>query len=259
MPFSTTGLYYEHGEREAEGGGPLVVLLHGLSGTGAVWRGLTRLLDQHWPGRWVAPDFRGHGRSPHLERYGMGLHAADIAGSIGAAEDVYLIGHSMGGQCAMMLASGWFGFMPKAVVAIGVAVDWDDAARAKIDKLVETPARYFASQQEARERFILVNGLKGMVDAQSDIAASGVMQENGQWRLSADNRAAMVACASTRQVYSAAVAPVTLTHGDQDTMVTREELASLDPDYVTIPACGHNVHVEKPEAIWDLLRTAAGQ
>jgi pimeloyl-ACP methyl ester carboxylesterase len=256
MPFSVSGLYYEHGARDE--GGPLAVLLHGLSGTGAVWSGLGSLLDSHWPGRWVAPDFRGHGRSPHAERYGIAMHAADIAASIGNTDDVYLIGHSMGGQCAMVLANGWFGFTPKAVITIGVAVDWDEQAKARIDKLVDTPPRYFATDAEARERFVLVNGLKGLVDPASDIAASGVREEDSQWRLSADNRAAMVANASTRVVHGAAVAPVILARGDSDPMVTHQEHASLDPDCIDIAGCGHNVHVEQPQAVWELLKQTAG-
>ena len=256
MPLSVSGLYYEHGARDE--GGPLAVLLHGLSGTGAVWSGLGELLDAHWPGRWVAPDFRGHGRSPHADRYGIAMHAADIAGSIGAIDEVYLIGHSMGGQCAMVLANGWFGFTPKAVITLGVAVDWDAQAKARIDKLVDTPPRYFKTREEALERFVLVNGLKGIVDPATDIAQSGVREEDGQWRLSADNRAAMVANASTRAVYAAADAPVILARGDGDAMVTHEEHASLDANCVTIDGCGHNVHVEQPQSVLELLQNVAG-
>ncbi len=255
MPFSASGLFYEAGTREEEG--PLAILLHGLSGSGAVWRGLTDILESQWPGRWVAPDFRGHGRSPHADRYGIAMHAADIAASIGDAGDVYLLGHSMGGQCAMVLASGWFGFTPKSVICVGVAVDWDEQAKARIDKLVDTPPRYFQTREEALERFVLVNGLSGMVEPSSDIAASGVKEENGKWRLSADNRAAMVASASTRDVYNAATTPIVLMRGADDPMVTESELVSLDPNAVSVGGCGHNLHVEKPQAVWDTLARSA--
>ncbi len=258
MPYSTTGLYYEHGRRERDPGGPLVILLHGLSGTGAVWRGVTDILDARWPGSWVAPDFRGHGRSPHADRYGIAMHAADIAGSVGDADDIYVVGQSMGGQCAMMLASATFGFAPKAVLTIGVAVDWGNEARQRIDRLVHTPVRYFDTQIEARERFLLVNGLQGFVDPASDIAASGICEENGKWRLSADNRAAMVAVASTRLIHAAAVSPIILARGQHDPVVTSEEHKSLDPDCISIEGCGHNAHVERPDQIWRLLQAAAG-
>ncbi|MCC2098187.1 MAG: alpha/beta fold hydrolase [Hyphomicrobiales bacterium] len=258
MPYSATGLYYEHGGQGPEATGPLAVLLHGLSGTGAIWRGLTDILDREWPGRWIAPDFRGHGRSPHAERYGMGLHAADIAGSIGAAREVYLIGQSMGGQCAMMLAGGAFGFKPKASITIGVAVDWGNEARERIDRLVHTPARYFDTELQARERFVLVNGLKGLIEPDSDIAASGICESGGKWRLSADNRAAMVADLSTRQVYAAATSPIVLARGEHDPVVTHAEHLSLDGDCILMLGCGHNAHVERPEEIWKLLRDAAG-
>ena len=253
MPRAENGLYYEQGGS----GEPLVILMHGLSCTGAVFRAVADILDKQWPGRWIAPDFRGHGRSPHADRYGIALHAADIAGLLDQSENVYLLGHSMGGQCAMALASGWFGFLPKVVVTFGVAVDWGNEAKARIDKLVHTPVRYFATELEARERFVLVNGLKGYIDPASDIAASGVRQENGQWRLAADNRAAMVASASTRKCYSAAEAPIVLARGANDPMVSEAEHKSLDAASVAVAGCGHNVHVENPAAAWELLRNAA--
>ncbi|MGE3247728.1 MAG: alpha/beta fold hydrolase [Beijerinckiaceae bacterium] len=255
MPVAANGLHYDAGGRR-DSDGPLAVLLHGLSGTGAVWRGLTDILDARWPGSWIAPDFRGHGRSPHAERYGIALHAADIAGLIDASRDIYLVGHSMGGQCAMVLASGCFGFTPKTAITLGVAVDWGNEARERIDRLAHTPVRWFESENLARERFVRVNGLEGSIDPQSEIAATGIRQEAGRWRLAADNRAATVASASTRRIYAAATAPIVLARGQHDPMVTRDEHLSLDPFAIEISGCAHNVHVENPEAVWGVLQKA---
>jgi 2-succinyl-6-hydroxy-2,4-cyclohexadiene-1-carboxylate synthase len=51
--------------------------------------------------------------------------------------------------------------------------------------------------------------------------------------------------------------PVTLVVGDQDSKFTRiaQEMAPLIPDVevVTVPGCGHNVPLEKPEAVASLL------
>lgn len=256
MPVAANGIYFEQGG----GDGPLAVFLHGLSGTGAIWRGVTETLAKQWSGRWIAPDFRGHGRSPHASRYGMALHAADIATFCESDSDVYLVGHSMGGQCAMVLASGWFGFVPKACITIGTAVDWNTEAKARIDKLVDMPARWFDSREEALQRFVLVNGVKGMIDADSDIAASGIIEQNGKWRLAADNRAAMVATISTRKVFAAAVTSVVLLRGEHDEMVSASELQSLDENAITVAGCGHNVHVEQPDRVCDaLMRVVTGE
>ena len=60
-------------------GEPLVVLLHGLGANRAVWQRMIEVVGKHWPGRWMAPDLRGHGLSSRDGPYGYAMHAADIA------------------------------------------------------------------------------------------------------------------------------------------------------------------------------------
>lgn len=248
-------LWVEEGGNDA---GPTLLLMHGLSGTGGIWDGLRPLLDQHWPGRWIIPDMRGHGRSAHSERYGIASHAADMAELVGGMDDLYLAGHSMGGLVGILMASGWFGVTPKAVVTTGVKVDWTEEEHAGIGKLIDMPVRWFETEQEARERFILVTGLKGIADPGSDFAQSGIVEENGQWRLAADNRAAMVAYASTRDIYNAARAPIVLAAGEHDRMVSAAELQTLDPSAQELAGLGHNAHVEDPKTFWKLIAETAG-
>src|SRR5436305_686264 len=52
---------------------PRLVLIHGLGANADVWLPLVPHVDR----RWIAPDLRGHGRSPHQAPYGYGGHAAD--------------------------------------------------------------------------------------------------------------------------------------------------------------------------------------
>ncbi len=57
---------------EAGGSGaPVLLLCHGMSGTGAAWDGMRPHLEADWPGRWIIPDLRGHGRSDHAPGYGI--------------------------------------------------------------------------------------------------------------------------------------------------------------------------------------------
>lgn len=254
MPLTADGLWVEEGGA----GEPVLLLMHGLSGTGAVWSGLRAILEAEWPGRWIIPDLRGHGRSAHAPVYGIALHAADMARLVQGARRVVLAGHSMGGQCGMVLGSGWFGVAPEAVVTVGVAVDWVGDAQERILRLAEAPVRWFDTREEALERFVLVNGLKGLVDPASEIAATGVVAEGGKWRLAADNRAAMVATASTRTVHAAATAPIVLAAGEHDAIAPHAQHLSLDPAAVMLSGLGHNAHVEDPAAFWALIKAAAG-
>ena len=85
---------------------PAVVLLHGLMGSGACWTPLARALEADFDV--VMPDARGHGDStaPH-EGYRYEDHANDAIGlirALGLSRPV-LLGHSMGGMTAAVVAS----------------------------------------------------------------------------------------------------------------------------------------------------------
>lgn len=83
-----------------------MVLLHGLTGSGACWSPLARALEAEFDV--VMPDARGHGSSSTpLNGYRYEDHARDVVGLIqglGLAAPV-LLGHSMGGMTAAVVAS----------------------------------------------------------------------------------------------------------------------------------------------------------
>jgi N-formylmaleamate deformylase len=84
---------------------PPVVLLHGLTGSGACWSLLARALENEFDV--VMPDARGHGNSSTpLNGYRYEDYARDVVGlieALGLAESV-LLGHSMGGMTAAVVA-----------------------------------------------------------------------------------------------------------------------------------------------------------
>ena len=149
-PAVGTELWVDQGGKDT---GPTLLLMHGLSGTGRIWDGLRPLLEKHWPGRWIIPDMRGHGRSSHSDRYGIACHASDMADLVSGVEELYLAGHSMGGLVGILMASGWFGVMPKAVVTSGVKVDWTEEERAGLFKLIDMPVKWFDSEDDAKNAF----------------------------------------------------------------------------------------------------------
>jgi pimeloyl-ACP methyl ester carboxylesterase len=88
------------------GSKPPLVLLHGLTGSGACWSPLARALEGEYDV--VMPDARGHGNSSTpLNGYRYQDHASDVVGLIhelGLAAPV-LLGHSMGGMTAAVVAT----------------------------------------------------------------------------------------------------------------------------------------------------------
>ncbi|HEX2944825.1 MAG TPA: alpha/beta hydrolase [Clostridia bacterium] len=88
------------------GNKPPLILLHGLMTNGVCWTGLARVLEKEYDV--IMPDARGHGNSSVPDfGYRYGDHANDVAGLISALRlpPPILLGHSMGGMTAAVVAS----------------------------------------------------------------------------------------------------------------------------------------------------------
>jgi pimeloyl-ACP methyl ester carboxylesterase len=224
-------------------GAPSLLLLHGLGVNGAVWQPLVDALAD-WPGTIVVPDLRGHGRSPHAHPYSIGQHAADVAALIEPETPLVIVGHSMGGFVGLVLAGGLFGLNVVHTLAFGVKVTWTDEEIAKGKQFAATPIRWFATREEAVERFLRVSGMVGLADAASPVVEAGIVAADGRWRLAADPATTMVAGAPIGSTIAAARGGVQLACGSSDPLVTIGELRALSPAAFEINGCGHNPHVE---------------
>ncbi len=241
-------------------GGPVLVMLHGIGGNAAVWNRMLPVVERRWPGRWIAADLRGHGRSAHAPPYGYGVFAADVAAAIGKPDgELVLLGHSMGGVVAMALATGWFGVHVRHVFAFGVKIGWTADEVAQMKGLAARPARVFESRAEAVERYLRVSGLAGLVEPDAPEALAGVVEAEGGFRLAADQGIYAAVGPAVRDLYRAAAAPVRLAAGEADPMVSLAGMQALDPQAALLPGLGHNCHVEAPERVWELFeRTLEG-
>ena len=84
---------------------PAVLALHGVTGEGGVFG---RLAQEALPERRVlAPDLRGHGRSPWTPPWGLEQHVDDLLAVLDdeGIERTTLVGHSFGGLVALALAA----------------------------------------------------------------------------------------------------------------------------------------------------------
>jgi lipase len=81
---------------------PAVVCLHGVTSHGGRFRYLAeRLADRYHV---VAPDLRGHGRSPVEPPWDVGAHLEDVLDSVPEGARIW-VGHSFGGRLAAELAA----------------------------------------------------------------------------------------------------------------------------------------------------------
>jgi pimeloyl-ACP methyl ester carboxylesterase len=239
---------------EAYGAGPpTLLLLHGLSANGAVWDALLERLRPRFAGRILAPDLRGHGRSPHAAHYGYGQHAADVAELLAPGEAVHVVGHSMGGAIGLVLASGWYGVDVRGVLSFGMKVAWQPEELAKLTALARSPVRWLDTRAEAAERFLRVSGLDRLLAPDARAVAAGLVAEGARWRLAADPATASAAGPPIERIVAAARARVVLACGSEDRLVRIDELRRLAPDAIELAGAGHNLHVEDPDALVGLI------
>lgn len=252
MPPPAARSWLRHGGGDE---GPVLLLLHGLGGTADLWEGVIAEAVVRWPGAWVAADLLGHGRSPRSPVYEPGQYAAavsDAAAPLVGDRPVVALGHSLGGVVALALATGWFGLDVVAVVGVGIKIAWTAEDLEDMARLRARPARHFASRDEAAARFVLVNGLNGLVDPRSPLCDAGLVQEAAGWRLAHDPASFPAFVPSMDELVRLGHTPVVLARGERDAMVSDADIVGIGVDPVVVPDAGHNAHVEQPGAVLDL-------
>ena len=237
-------------------GEPLLVLLHGLGATSDVWTSWRPLLARQWPGRWLAPDLPGHGGSQPLPAYTFGDLAAAVASLLQPGARVVALGHSLGGVVSLALAGGDFPVQVQAVIGLGIKVVWTEEDLERAQAAAHRAPTWFASRDEAAARYLRVSGLAGLLPADDLAVDAGLLEQDGRWRLAMDPRAFAVGVPDMAHLLARSQAPVTLARGQHDPMNTDEQLALLGVPTVTLPALGHNAHVESPESSISLLGAA---
>jgi pimeloyl-ACP methyl ester carboxylesterase len=108
----TAGIDYEeitlHGHRVSyrrAGWGPVVVLIHGVTGSAETWADVMGPLAERYTV--VAPDLLGHGESAKPRGdYSLGAYASGVRDLLGALghDRATVVGHSLGGGIAMQMA-----------------------------------------------------------------------------------------------------------------------------------------------------------
>ncbi|MDP9974668.1 pimeloyl-ACP methyl ester carboxylesterase [Variovorax paradoxus] len=244
-------MYIEQG-----GEGPdLLLMLHGMGATGAVWSPMCAEAGARWSGRWLAPDLPGHGRSARQDSYAIGQCAGSAARAalphIRPEGRLVVLGHSLGGVIALALATGWFGIAPHRVFAAGIKLAWSDDELRRMEALALQPTKKFSTEEEAWDRYLKVCGLAGIADAAAAAAARGIARDNDGWRLAMDPRAHAVGKPPVPELAALARCPVHLARGQHDALVTTAQTREIDPDARELGPHGHNVMVEAPAQVWD--------
>src|SRR3954468_11886019 len=103
--------------REAGEGGPVLLLIHGITGCAKQWDDAIPLLAERY--RVIAPDLLGHGESAKPRGdYSLGAYAAGVRDLLVALghRRATVVGHSLGGGIAMQFAYEYPPFAERLVL-----------------------------------------------------------------------------------------------------------------------------------------------
>ncbi|WP_437720977.1 alpha/beta fold hydrolase [Sorangium sp. So ce861] len=230
-----------------------VVLLHGLMGSGACWTPLARALEGELDV--VMPDARGHGgSSAPLHGYRYDDHASDVVGLIRGLElsRPVLLGHSMGGMTAAVVASRGAGGIRGLIL---------------VDPTFLSPER----QREVRDSDVAEQHRQVLGLQRSDLVAQArarhprrspeIVELQADARLKTRMAAFDVLTPPNpdfRDVVSAIDVPSLLVIGDSDPVVTLEmatELRSLNPRVriEQVQDAGHGLPFQQPERLGEVV------
>ncbi|HEX2860428.1 MAG TPA: alpha/beta fold hydrolase [Lacunisphaera sp.] len=142
-----------HTDLGGEGNPPMLVL-HGLLGSSRNWLSTGRDLARHF--HVFALDARNHGKSPHADEMGYEAMGDDILAWMDARQmtRAAIVGHSMGGKTAMLLACRHPARVARLVVVDIAPKDYSWAAhRAEFAAMHELDLASLTSRSEAELRF----------------------------------------------------------------------------------------------------------
>jgi pimeloyl-ACP methyl ester carboxylesterase len=131
------------------GQGPPLILLHGLFGSARNWGAVQKALATDY--RVVALDLRNHGASPHAPEMDYAAQAADVAETLAALgiKRAVVLGHSMGGKAAMILALTRPKLVTRLVIADIAPRPYPPALRAVVAAMQALPLHAGLTRQEA--------------------------------------------------------------------------------------------------------------
>ena len=248
-------------------GRPRFAFLHGLFGRGRNWTSIAgELADQGYAS--VLFDLPNHGRSPWTDSFSYPAMAHAVGEELdlrlGSAASIILVGHSMGGKVAMLLALS----RPELVDALAVIDIAPDTSAGTEDFASLAGALLAVDLDAVKSRGEVDAALSGPIPEPTtrQFLLQNLRAKHGwHWQpnleLLRDNVAAVEDWPDPGPVsYSG---PVRWIRGERSPYVRAEHLPAMQALFPavrqsTVPAAGHWVHADNPDAlVAELLDLAA--
>lgn len=224
--------YNEYGSAKA----PPLLLIHGSGGTGASeWKSVADGLAENF--RVIAPDCRGHGKTlDPRHAYSFELLAADMAALLRALKiaPAFVVGHSNGGNVALVLTVEHPEMVKKAVIMAGNAYVSKDLLRYADGRWSDRiSSKWGAELATLHDR----------------------LRYRGYWRELMDRTGWEIARAPnyTARDLKKVKTPVLVIQGKNDSVNAPSHHAEFMADHIPhaqvwlVPKAGHSVQDERPE------------
>jgi len=226
---------------------PPVLIAHGLFGSARNWGVIAKRLSD--TRKVLVVDMRNHGASPWFESHkypDMAQDLADVIAEHGGVADV--VGHSMGGKAAMVLAARHSDMVRRLIVADIAPVAYGhtqqhfiDAMRAVDLSLVDT--RGDADRQ--LQATVAEDGVRAFLLQSLDVKGKA-------WRLNLDvlerDMAAILSFPALEETFEGEALFLSGAASDYVRPEHRPAIKALFPHakFAKIPGAGHWLHAEKP-------------
>jgi len=243
----------EHGARTNR---PGLLIVHGLYGSARNWGVIAKRLSDDR--QVVAVDMRNHGLSPWYDTQSYPDMAGDLAQVLEGMDGPFdVLGHSMGGKAAMVLALTRPDLVNRLIVADIAPVTYSHSQTQFIEAMRAVNLDKVERRSDAAEQ------LRGIVDDPNLITffTQSLDIKEKKWRLNLDVLAReMPQILSFPKVTGEFDNPTLFLSGANSDYVKREYregIKALFPQaqFAKIPGAGHWLHAEKPREFEAAVRS----
>lgn len=238
----------------SEGKGKPLLIAHGLYGSARNWGVIAKRLSAARPV--TAVDMRNHGESDWADSQSYADMADDLADVIGAAQ-MDVLGHSMGGKAAMVLALTRPELVRKLIVADIAPVAYAHSQMPMIDAMRAIDLSQVEKRSDA-DRQIAAHvddpGIRAFLLQSLDVAGK-------RWRLNLDVLAAemdrIVGFPDVDGQFEGRALFLSGGNSDYVQRAHRDRIKALFPGaiFAKIPDAGHWLHAEKPREFEAAIET----